>query len=212
VIKAILFDFDGTIADSFNTIIGIFCRLTGHEDILRKPDELERLRKMSLRKVGQELHIKPWQIPWLLAVGRRRMAHHMEQVALFEGMGTVIRHLHDEGYHLYIVSVGSRKNIRRFLKLHGLDECFVDVYGSASLFNKSKSLKRLLRKEHLAPDESIYIGDEVRDIEAAHRAGLPIVAVGWGFNHPSILHEHHPEALIDQPEQFTEILERYNRT
>ncbi len=51
------------------------------------------------------------------------------------------------------------------------------------------------------------MGDETRDIEAAKKSKIKIVAVTWGFNSSNVLAQHQPDFLIDIPQQLTEIFE-----
>ncbi len=43
----------------------------------------------------------------------------------------------------------------------------------------------------------IYVGDETRDITAAQKSQVQVVAVAWGFNSPQILSQFNPDHLID---------------
>ena len=53
-----------------------------------------------------------------------------------------------------------------------------------------------------------YIGDEVRDIEAAKEAGINSVAVTWGFSDLAQLKKAKPFALITKPEQLLDIINK----
>lgn len=60
----------------------------------------------------------------------------------------------------------------------------IDRFGcGASLFGKEAKFRTVLKRSGIAPQHAIAIGDEIRDIEAARRAGLVAAAVGWGYAH-----------------------------
>jgi phosphoglycolate phosphatase-like HAD superfamily hydrolase len=194
----VIFDFDGTIADSLPVVITIF------EELLRggKPmpaAEVERLRGMSLLRVGAELKIVPWRVPFLLARGRARMRRRLDEIPMFDGMDAVIRRLNAEGHKLYVVSSNSARTIRVFLESHNLDNQFIRVYGRAGLFGKTKLLRLMLRRNRLDTDETYYIGDESRDVEAAHRNHVRAIAVTWGYNNNKLLKAHKPEFMAGKP-------------
>jgi len=194
----IIFDFDGTIADSFGVVVRIAADLTDSHEAL-KPAEVERLRGMSLLHIARELKIKPWKVPFLLARGRRRMRREMSKVQVFQGMPETIKTLYGEGHKLYIMSSNSVQNIHLFLHRHDMLNEFIKVYGGVGLFGKARVLKKLLRQNGLDAAGTIYVGDEVRDIEAAKRAGVRILSVGWGYNTPEILSRHEPDVLAEKP-------------
>lgn len=203
--SSIIFDFDGTIADSFDMIVDIIHDLL-HRDEPLPGDELQRLRGMGLLKVVQELKVRPWKVPFLLARGRRRMRAQMNRVGIFEGIPEVIRDLRGAGYELYIMSSNSVQNIELFLERHNLSQEFVKIYGNIGLLGKRRILKQLVRRNHLDPDETIYIGDEVRDIQAVKQTGVKIVAVTWGFNTEEILVKHHPDFIARDPAELMELI------
>jgi phosphoglycolate phosphatase len=72
-------------------------------------------------------------------------------------------------------------------------------------------LTRLLRRAGVAREQAIYIGDEVRDIDAARRAGMAVGAVTWGYNDASVLRRHGPDLLFERVEDISARLLRYQR-
>jgi phosphoglycolate phosphatase len=92
------------------------------------------------------------------------------------------------------------------LKQHKLEESFVDIEGSVSLFDKEKALAKLLKKNSLSPRETWYIGDELRDIDAAASVDIRSIAVIWGFTDKNTLAAHQPTALAEKPTDIMTIL------
>jgi phosphoglycolate phosphatase len=202
----LIFDFDGTIANSFEVVENIFYELTGHEPVT---DErlIAHLRRQPLLKAAKEMHISPAQMPRLLIKGRALMQHRMGQVKAFPGIPPTIRDLHAKGNKLFIISSNSQSNVELFLKEHNLLDCFDGVYGGVGLFNKARVLKRVMRRNKIKAEESFYIGDEVRDINAAKRAGVRIVSVAWGYNDVSVLKEDKPFATAMGPADLLQVFE-----
>lgn len=203
--SSVIFDFDGTIADSFAMVIGIFHELT-HRDKPLPADEIERLRGMSLAQAAKELRIQPWKIPFMVIRGRRIMHARMEEVQPHPGMIAAIRELHAAGHNLYIMSSNSVQNIQLFLEKHNLSTEFIKLYGSVGLLGKARVLKRVLHQNHLDPAQTYYVGDEVRDIEGAKRAGVKIISVAWGYNNSDILGVHKPDCLAAEPADIRQYL------
>lgn len=200
----IIFDFDGTIADTFAVVVDIFHEIA-HSGEPLTPDEIERLRGMSLRRVVRELHISPWKIPFLMMRGRRRMARQMLDIHASPGVQQAVRALHTQGHAMYIVSSNSAANIQLFLKRHEIDNEFVKVYGNVGLLDKGSVLKRVMRRNRLKRSDTFYIGDEVRDIEAAQRAGVKIAAVTWGYNNRDVIASHQPDYVVDTAEDLLKL-------
>lgn len=202
---AIIFDFDGTIADTFRVSIGIFEKMTKRPDVISDA-EIERLRGLSGLHVIQELRIKPWLVPFMLIRGRSMMRRSLPAIKVFEGMKPLIAALHAQGIPLYITSSNSTSNILEFLRAQGMDRYFVRVYGNVGLFGKARVLRRVIRGNRLNPARVVYIGDENRDIEAAKHVGIRNIAVTWGFNTATLLKTHEPDAMADTPAELAKIL------
>jgi len=76
------------------------------------------------------------------------------------------------------------------------------IYSDGSLFGKGKILKRVLKKYEFFKRNVVYVGDEVRDIDAAREAGIKIVSVSWGFNSKEVLGSNKPNYIVDTPAEL----------
>jgi len=99
-------------------------------------------------------------------------------------------------------------NVRSFLHEHALHTYFLEIYGGVGLFGKAPTLRRLLREQHLDPKDAVYIGDELRDVQAAQAVSLPVIAVTWGFARLSDLKAKRPTALANRPADLMGILDK----
>ncbi len=210
MIKVLLFDFDGTIADSFDTMQDVFYEITGKERI-KDAARIARLRQLPLRKTIKELQIRSWQVPGLLVRGRAQLTKHIDDIEVFPGMAHTIRELHADGYQLYVMSSNSVQNVQQFLAHHNLDTFFTRIYGNIGLFHKASAIRKVLRSSRFTPQECAYIGDEARDIDGATKAGVFMISVSWGYNDEQLLREHHPDAMVKIPKEIIAVLREKNQ-
>ncbi len=200
----IIFDFDGTIADSFEYCVNFLAREAGAYPLT--PDQKAQFHGMSLFHIARKLRV-PWRkMPTLLHKGQKHMAPVVGNVEPFPGLERVIRELHAEKHDLYILSTNTSVNIHKFLKRHRLDSYFTEVYGAAGMFGKAPALRRLLREQHLQTRSAIYVSDEVRDVLAARSIGMGVIAVTWGFAKAEDLKASGPTGMAHAPEDILGIL------
>lgn len=192
--QAVIFDFDGTIADTFGLAVDIFYHVTNRVEPL-PPEEIARLRELSLPQVAIALGVPFWKVPYLAWRGRRLFANRIHQAAAVPGMAETLESL-KLTYDLFVVSSNSEKNVRIFLGEHNLDQHFRQVYGNAKLYGKARILRKICQRGDYIPAQTVYVGDETRDIEAAHHAGLKSIAVAWGYNNLKALHNHKPDKIV----------------
>src|SRR4051812_17898965 len=136
---AIIFDFDGTIADSFDYVADF---LAAQAKLHLDDEKRLGLRGMSMVAMARQLGYKWWQMPGLFFKGRRRMVKVVMKLKPFEGMPDLIRKLHAEGHELFLLSSNSLRNVRKFLHHHNLHKYFLEVYGGVGLFDKAPALRR----------------------------------------------------------------------
>jgi phosphoglycolate phosphatase-like HAD superfamily hydrolase len=201
--KALIFDFDGTLADSFDTLLSIFEDITERESKLT-PDEIADLRGKSLKEIIRYLKIKRWQIPRLVLKAKKQLAVRIVNIRLFPGVKQALTELSQEN-KIYILSTNSSNNIRLLLEKNKIDEIITGIYGDIGLRSKSSALKNLMKKEGLNRSECIYIGDEVRDIEAARKAKVKSAGVTWGFNNPDAIKMAKPDITIEKTRKLTKL-------
>jgi phosphoglycolate phosphatase len=139
--------------------------------------------------------------------GRRRMRQAIKKLHAFDGMPELIRKLHAEGHELFILSTNSIRNLRHFTQQQKIRKYFLEIYGGVGMFGKAPALRRLLKEQNLDIGRAVYVGDELRDVEAAKAIGLRAVAVTWGFASRDNLKAAQPAALADTPAELMKILE-----
>ncbi|MBD1911244.1 MULTISPECIES: HAD hydrolase-like protein [unclassified Leptolyngbya] len=201
--NTIIFDFDGTIADSFETILAVSHRLA--QEFGLKPitsEDVKEFQNLSPREIIRRANIPIYKLPYFLRRLQVEMNHDISQIKPFPGIREALLQLHATGYALGIVTSNSHDNVSFFIKQHHLIELFQFVRTGVTLFGKARVINQLL-KEYPVPRESIiYVGDETRDVEAARKTQIKVIAVGWGFNSGQALAEVQPDLLVQKPEEL----------
>lgn len=179
--KLVIFDFDGTLADSFPYFLKTINTLA--ETYKFPPintENIDQLRGMDARQLMKNARLPAWKIPLIANSFIRLMARDIEQIHLFEGIPALLQHLSDQGVQLAIVSSNSEANIRRVLGPQ--TAAMITYYGcGTSLFGKQHKFKKAMAKGNVTPGEVLCVGDEVRDLEAAQEANMAFGAVAWGY-------------------------------
>jgi len=202
----IIFDFDGTIIDSYDTMIKIFNQMA--RDLSIEPlskQELAHFRDMEPREVLKALGIPLIKLPSYLFNLRKEYIKQISTLHCIPGIEEILRTL-SANYHFSIITSNDKEAVSEFLKRHKIRELFNPIYSAKNIFRKHSVIKKLMKERQLTPMTTIYIGDEVRDIEASKKAGIDIISVSWGLNSRKILAKHNPTYIIDKPEELTTIL------
>jgi len=212
-IQYILFDFDGTLADTIDLAISIYNRIAPEYN--RKPLTPEETKIIAAGR-PQELLKQFGMSPQKLAVIMLRIKNEihelMPQMQPFEGVPEAVQKIKSKGYRLAIITSNSRSNVNLFMKNNGMDQEFDFVYSGKSIFGKDKVFKRMFRKKNISPARVIYIGDETRDIEACKKVGIPIISVTWGMNNKEILSTLHPDQMAHSPQEIIGSIEKISAT
>lgn len=205
--RLVIFDFDGTLADSADWMIRTLNDIAGQFG-LRRVDaaEVQMLRGRSSTDIIRHLGVPVWKLPMIAAEMRRRIGDEVDRISVFAGVADMLRALDERDKKLAIVSSNSEQNVRRVLGAENTAR--IDAFDcSAAMFGKAGKLRSVMRTLGVAARETLYIGDETRDIEAAREVGAASGAVAWGYAKPEILATFGPTLTFDTLNDIaTEIL------
>lgn len=188
-----IFDFDGTLADSFPFFVSVYNDIADQHSLRRiDPAQVERLRRYDMRQMMRYVGMPAWKLPLAAASFTSLMQQHAAQIPLFPQVAPALHQLASSGIALTIVSSNSEANVRQVLgpdlsTLISQYECGVSVFG------KSARIRKVLRRAAVAPAAALYIGDQATDAAAARRAGVDFAAVHWGYAPIDILRQVEPE-------------------
>lgn len=202
----LIFDFDGTIVDSFDRAVEKF-NILAEEFCFRKvyPTELEMLKNLSSRELVKYLKIPVYKIPRVIYKARKYMNSDIPKLASFLNLPQILQRLYNENFSLGILTSNSEKNVMTWLDIHQMKYLFNFIHVESNFFGKARVIKKILKKYNINKKQAFYIGDETRDIEAAKQNGIFSVAVTWGFNSEKILLRHQPHFIVRKPEDLLSI-------
>lgn len=200
--KLVIFDFDGTLADSARWLAAELDPLTERFGLRRvSQSEIAELRGCDTRSVLRRLGVPGWKLPLIARHLQKRVSDDVEKISLFPGAKALIRKLAGEGVVLGVVSSNSAANVRRILGPEAA--ALIEHYEcGASLFGKAARFRKLVRRAGMRACDTLCIGDETRDIEAAKAAGLACGAVAWGYATRELLASFAPTWLFDTPDDI----------
>lgn len=204
--RLIAFDFDGTLADTFPWFCSV---LNGVADRYRfrhvEAAEVERLRGLSARAIIADLGIPAWKVPLIARHMRALAARNAQDIQLFPGVPEMLEALDAAGIGLALVSSNGEAAVRRALGTSGVH---IRHYAcGASLFGKARHLRAVARAAGVSPAAMLAVGDEIRDAEAAAKAGCAFGAVAWGYTERAALRAQAPAHLFGEPGEIVEVFE-----
>lgn len=187
--QAVLFDLDGTLADTAGDLAGALNTLRLQRGL--DPLPVERLRPHASAGarglIGAGLEIHPGSDeyePLRLAFLEAYAAGLANTTRLFDGMPELLAALEGRGLRWGVIT----NKVHRFTipVMEGLgltQRAAVIISGDTTAHPKPHPLPLLTACEQLGipPQAAMYVGDDLRDIQAAQAAGMPSVAAAWGY-------------------------------
>lgn len=207
-IQTVIFDFDGTIADTMDVLLDIYNNKLAPQFKCKplKKEEKQRMRSMNPKEVMYSFGASKIKLPLMVLKARKELAKSIDSIIPHKGVCEVLRQLKEEKVRCGLLTSNSRSNVFRFLANHDLDTIFNFIYTGKHLFGKYHILRRIIRKERLSIKSTMYVGDEMRDIEAAQKVGIHVAAVTWGYNIKAALIKYSSDWIIEQPEELLDLV------
>ena len=215
MIDTVLFDFDGTIMDTNDVIIGswqhVYRTLRGKEGDLDYilstfGEPLEYSMETSFPEVPMEESVKIYR-DW----HRERF---LDMIRLFPGVTEMLQEVYARGYKMGIASSRLRVTLEQGLNKYDLGKYFDAIVAVEDTENAKpapdialKTLEMLDAK----PENAIMVGDSRLDILCARNAHVPSVLVGWsatlaGKTKEDFAPGEVPDYIIDRPSDLLEII------
>ncbi|KKR54232.1 MAG: putative phosphatase [Parcubacteria group bacterium GW2011_GWA2_40_23] len=191
MLKAIIFDYDGVIVDSFISVFEVYEKICKRFDVAY-PKTLEEFRKLygyNYKELQKNLGIDEKdadEVGKIFSVEIVKKKH-----GTFLGIVDVIKELSHK-YKIFLVSAAMSAEILPRIEEFGLKNVFEKFYcGWDQKIKKSDLMKSIFSEYNYTPDELVAIGDRAIDYDAAKTAGfndnhLIMVNYGWGLDKKAI--------------------------
>ncbi len=200
-----IFDLDGTLSDSLPWFRGVMNSLADRHRFKRiDDDEIETLRGKSPRALMAHLNVSTWRLPFIVRDARKRKTASLGVIPLFPGVDHMLGELAASGIAIAMVSTDSEANTRICL---GDSVRHISQFAcGASMFGKARNFRAVLKRAGLPASRAICIGDELRDGEAARKAGIDFGAVTWGYATRDALAALSPALIFDRVEDISRLM------
>lgn len=210
--KAIVFDFDGTIANTLPVMFHSFRQVFKTYDNKEYSDEEIKnmfgppepdLIKQNLNSEQKEeaIELYYWEYN----------NHHNQLVEENKAINDMLATLKNKGYKLGIVTGKSKKSFNISLEKLDMDDYF-DVTITGYDVNRAKpdpeGLFKALTELNVRPEDSLYIGDSDNDILAAKEANVPVAGAQWLPEYETSEYSQEPDAVFEQPSELINYLEQ----
>lgn len=215
MMKAILFDMDGTLIDSSEGITKSAQYALAHYGI-EEPD-LEKLKAF----IGPPLYqsfmryydFSEQEALEAVAIYRERYnVTGIFECKLYPGVRECLEELKEKGYLIAVASSKPEVSCRRILEHFGIRELFDEVVGATfdgKIETKTEVLCELMRRwNEISREEMCLIGDTMFDIEGANQVGIASIAVSFGFGDVSEMKKAGARAVCDDMRSLMELVER----
>ncbi len=201
--KTIVFDFDGTIADSLRASLEIYNRIAPLFKVLPIEEKrIETFKSDKIQRFFKYLKISYIKLPFMVLKGRSEFKKNINAIKEQPGVCDVIRRLKDDGHTLGILTSNSKNNVTHLMRNYGIDHCFDFIENSKHMFGKDKYIKRIMKEQGTQKENLFFVADETRDIESANKVGVNMIAVTWGFQNRRAFRKAQATYIVDTPDEL----------
>jgi phosphoglycolate phosphatase len=212
--RAVLFDLDGTLADTAPDLAAAVNRLRIARGL--EPTPYEQLRPVASAGarglVGAAFGVKPGDAEFE-ALRDEFLASYEANLAaesrLFDGVAQLLTHLEQQGIAWGVVTNKAGRYTNLLVPQIGLGHAGCVISGDTTPHPKPhpEPLFEAARRLKLEPQQCWYVGDDLRDIQAGQAAGMTTVAAAWGYCGHSEPPSWNADLLADTPLHLIKFLQ-----
>ncbi len=214
--KLLVFDWDGTLADSLDHIVYAMEQAIRALELEQKSrKELQEVIGLGLNEALTHLYPRMTNGEMLELIDQYRKYYLKlpdQTITLFPGAEATLKDLYDSGYFLAVATGKSRRGLHRAFMETGVEKLFHTSCCADEAFSKPhpQMLKNIMDTLGITPQETVMIGDTEFDLQMARNAGTSAIAVNYGAHEPERLLEFDPLVCISSLEEIPEWLATYN--
>ena len=205
--RTIIFDFDGTIADTLDTVVKIVNKHAEHFGYKKvTKQDIPYLQGKTPKEILSYLGISIFRLPsWIKKIHSEINKEITDMVSTVNISPLLSELYNDERFHLGILTSNTKENVEQFLYKNDLTY-FDFIRTGKSVFGKSHLINKIIKQRKVSKSDAFYVCDEVRDIEAARKSGIKSIAVIWGYNTKDALKKEDPDFIANTPDELRDII------
>ena len=204
--SVVLWDFDGTLADTLKLALRVYNEMAAEKGF-RPITDPHAVRDMSMGQFLKSHCIAAHRVPFAFARVLKAIKAEAANVRLNEGIKSTLTALKAAGIRQCVVSSNATENIERCVAANQVADVFEFICGTSRILGKSRSIQSAIKDLQVSASEVLYVGDEIRDIEAAETAKIDVAAVTWGLNSENALRAKKPTWLVSHPSELLKSIE-----
>lgn len=200
MVKAILFDFDGVIGDTYDINFAVSKAINGD---ITEQDFVEFCKGNAFE--SSKIKIEEKHMSSLSKEQRQRFTK-KHLFPLEETLSELAKK-----FQLFIVSSTSDENIKLFLEMKKYDRFFHGIFGATTHRSKIKKFKMIFDQHNLTPEECLFVTDTVGDIIEARSVGVRTIGVTWGYHKEDLLSEQKPLAIAHDADELLDCINKHSQ-
>ena len=209
-IRGMIFDLDGTLIESYEAIyLGLKECFKSFRKVIFPFSDLKKYLKADLEATLSQF-FTPEEILKSIPVMRKKYEEvYLDKTHFLDGAQEVLKTLYTTGINLGIASNKFGRFSRGALKHLGVSDYFKSVIGAGDVLRNKPfpdMIHTALKEMNLIPEEAVFVGDTLTDIDTGKQAGIDVYAIPTGFYSKKELSRGKPKRLLKNLQELVRVM------